>query len=109
MYMNVNNCIARKKGCRNRFVNENRTDGLILHATDGSDPSKEMPTKFPTTTLLKKIGVHCGNYHEKRSFLEMKNDDKEFKIMISQWDKADAGNGWTGPTYFERWRRDVNI
>ena len=54
MYMNVNNCIARKKGCRNRFVNGNRTDGLILHVTHGSDPSEEMPTKLPMTTLFKK-------------------------------------------------------
>ena len=44
---------------------------------------------------------HDMEYAYRPSSLEIE-DDKQFKHMLAQWATASLGDGWTGPTPFER-------
>ena len=44
---------------------------------------------------------HDMEYSYRPSSLEIE-DDKQFKHMLVQWATASLGDGWTGPTPFER-------
>ncbi|KZS03792.1 Uncharacterized protein APZ42_033396 [Daphnia magna] len=55
----------------------------------------------PTTMLDAMCQYHDLVYQNRPNSLE-RDYDKEFKIMVDMWAQANAGDGWTGPTHFER-------
>jgi hypothetical protein len=54
------------------------------------------------TTMLDAICQYHDLVYANRPYSLEKDDDKEFLTMIKNWAKANAGDGWTGPTYFEK-------
>ncbi|EFX67030.1 hypothetical protein DAPPUDRAFT_115788 [Daphnia pulex] len=55
----------------------------------------------PTTMLDSLCQYHDLIYGYRPNSLE-RDDDKEFTTMLNLWAQANAGDGWTGPTYYEK-------
>jgi len=56
---------------------------------------------LPTSMIDAFCQYHDMEYAYRPSSLEIE-DDKQFKHMLVQWATASIGDGWTGPTPFER-------
>jgi hypothetical protein len=57
---------------------------------------------FVPTTMLDAICMYHDLVYAHRPHSLEKDDDKEFNIYIDLWQKANIGDGWTGPTVYER-------
>ncbi len=55
----------------------------------------------PTTMLDAICQYHDLIYANWPNSLE-RDCDKEFNTMLDNWAKANAGDGWSGPTYYEK-------
>ena len=56
---------------------------------------------LPTSMVDALCQFHDMEYAYRPSSLE-KIDDRQFRHMLNQWQTASIGDGWTGPTPFER-------
>lgn len=55
----------------------------------------------PTTMLDAICQYHNLMYGHRPNSLK-RDDDREFNLMIHNWSRANAGDGWSGPTYYEK-------